>query len=142
MRYLHQGYELSVDCPDREIVEADKAGLKAAFDDLHGRVYGLSAKDEDAEIVTFRLLAEIAVPRLTPPPLESGEPGVEHAVIGHRPLYDLERGAFLEAAVLDRGRLLAGNRIDGPRGDRAARCDHGSGRVATRHRRRVRQYRD
>jgi len=114
MRYLHQGYELSVDCPDREIVEADKAGLKAAFDDLHGRVYGLSAKDEDAEIVTFRLLAEIAVPRLTPPPLESGEPGVEHAVIGRRPLFDLARGEFVEAVVLDRGRLLAGNRIDGP----------------------------
>ena len=114
MRYLHQGYELSVDCPDREIVEADKAGLKAAFDDLHGRVYGLSAKDEDAEIVTFRLLAEIAVPRLTPPPLESGDSNVEHAVIGRRPLFDLARGEFVEAVVLDRGRLLAGNRIDGP----------------------------
>ena len=114
MRYLHQGYELSVDCPNREIVETDKAELKAAFDDLHGRVYGLSAKDEDAEIVTFRLLAEIAVPRLQPPPVESGDPGVEHAVIGRRPLFDLERGEFLEAVVLDRGRLLAGNRIDGP----------------------------
>ncbi len=114
MRYLHQGYELSVDCPDREIVEADKAGLKAAFDELHGKVYGLSARDEDAEIVTFRLLAEIAVPRLTPPPLETGDTGVEHAVIGRRPLFDLERGEFLEAVVLERGRLLAGNRIDGP----------------------------
>ena len=114
MRYLHQGYELSVDCPNREIVETDKAELKAAFDDLHGRVYGLSAKDEDAEIVTFRLLAEIAVPRLQPPPVESGDPGVEHAVIGRRPLFDLERGEFLEAVVLDRGRLLAGNRIEGP----------------------------
>ncbi|MDE0213488.1 MAG: hydantoinase/oxoprolinase family protein, partial [Deltaproteobacteria bacterium] len=114
MRYLHQGYELSVDCPDREIMEADKAGLKAAFDELHGKVYGLSAKDEDAEIVTFRLLAEIAVPRLTPPSLETGDPGVEHAIIGRRPLFDLKREEFVEAVVLDRGRLLAGNRIDGP----------------------------
>ena len=114
MRYLHQGYELSVDCPDREIVDADKAELKARFDERHGTVYGVTAKDEDAEIVTFRLLAEIAVPRLTPPPIESGDRSVEHAIIGRRPLFDLKRGEFLEAVVLDRGRLLAGNRIDGP----------------------------
>ena len=114
MRYLHQGYELSVDCPDREIVDADKAELKARFDERHGAVYGVTAKDEDAEIVTFRLLAEIAVPRLTPPPIESGDRSVEHAIIGRRPLFDLKRGEFLEAVVLDRGRLLAGNRIDGP----------------------------
>lgn len=114
MRYLHQGYDLSIDCPDREMVEADKAELKARFDQRHGEVYGVSAEDEDAEIVTFRLLAEIAVPRLTSPPVEAGGRNAENAVIGRRPLFDLKRGEFLEAAVLDRGRLLGGNRIQGP----------------------------
>ncbi len=38
--------------------------IKRAFDALHGQVYGQSAPGEDAEIVTFRVQAEIAVPRL------------------------------------------------------------------------------
>ena len=114
MRYLHQGYELSVDCPDGDIAAADKVALKARFDERHGAVYGVSAEDEDAEIVTFRLLAEIEVPRLSPPPLEEGDGDIGRAAVGRRPLFDLDSGGFLDALVLERGRLRAGDGIDGP----------------------------
>ena len=114
MRYLHQGYELSIDCPDGEIAEEDKVSLKARFDERHGAVYGVSAEDESAEIVTFRLLAEIAVPQLAPPPLEAGDGDIERAVLGRRPLFNLASGGFLDALVLERSQLRAGDRIEGP----------------------------
>ena len=62
LRYPHQGYTLAVECPDG----LDRAAIKASFDALHGRVYGQSAPREDAEIVTFRVQAEIEVPRFLP----------------------------------------------------------------------------
>jgi len=114
MRYLHQGYELAIDCPETDVTEADKAALKTQFDALHKTVYGMSAEGEDAEIVTFRLLAEITVPRLTVPALEAGDGDIGRARTEIRPLYDLGASAFHEAFVYDRARLLAGDRIDGP----------------------------
>ena len=62
MRYPQQGYQLAVDCPF-PFGDADKAPLKRAFDALHRQTYGQAAEAEDAEIVTFRLQAEIEVPR-------------------------------------------------------------------------------
>jgi N-methylhydantoinase A len=114
MRYLHQGYELAIDCPETGVTDADKASLKTRFDTRHKAVYGMSAEDEDAEIVTFRLLAEITVPSLTVPKLDMGDGDIERAKTETRPLYDLGSGGFNEAAIYDRAKLLAGDHIDGP----------------------------
>ncbi len=114
MRYLHQGYQLAVDCPEGALTEDRKPALKRAFDAAHRRVYGSSAPDEDAEIVTFRMIAEIAAPRLALPPLAEGDGDAGRARKGERPLYDLDRKAFAAAPVYDRGRLLAGDGVDGP----------------------------
>ena len=114
MRYLHQGYELAIDCPETGMTAADKESLKAQFDARHKTVYGMSADDEDAEIVTFRLLAEITVPRLSIPKLASGDGDIDRARTETRPLYDLGASAFHQASVYDRAKLLAGDRINGP----------------------------
>ena len=113
LRYPHQGYTLPVACP-AEIVEANKAGLKQAFDDLHGQVYGQSAPKEDAEIVTFRLQAEIDVPRLDLPKLARGDCRAERASKGERELFDIDADRFVRAKVYDRQKLMAGDRIAGP----------------------------
>ena len=114
MRYLHQGYELAIDCPETGMTEADKKSLKTQFDERHRMVYGANAEGEDAEIVTFRLLAEITVPSLTVPPLATGDGDVDRARTEIRPLYDLGTGAFRDAPIYDRAKLLAGDCIDGP----------------------------
>jgi len=114
MRYKHQGYQLTVDCPKAAVTEGDKATLKAAFDATHQRVYGASAPDEDAEVVTFRVLAEIAVPQLEIRELSGFGEKSAKAVVGERMLYDLDRGDFLTATVYDRAKLSAGNRVTGP----------------------------
>jgi N-methylhydantoinase A len=113
LRYPHQGYTLPVACP-AEIAEADKASLKQAFDDLHGQVYGQSAPKEDAEIVTFRLQAEIDVPRLDLPKLARGDGRAERASKGERELFDIDADRFVRAKVYDRQKLMAGDRVAGP----------------------------
>jgi N-methylhydantoinase A len=113
LRYPHQGYTLPVAVPD-EIAGADAGRIKSAFDHLHQQVYGQSAPKEDAEIVTFRVQSEIQVPRLRLPPIGSGAGDVAAAVKGTRPLFDIERNAFVDARVYDRAKLGAGRKISGP----------------------------
>jgi N-methylhydantoinase A len=112
LRYLHQGYHLTVDGPDGEVTEAHKRPIKSAFDDLHRRTYGASAPEEDAELVTLRLVAEVPVPHLRLPRIAPGH--VADARIGRRPLYDLALAEFADADVYDRARLGAKDRIAGP----------------------------
>jgi N-methylhydantoinase A len=113
LRYPHQGYTLPVACPP-DIADDDKARLKQAFDDLHDQVYGQSAPKEDAEIVTFRLQAEIDVPRLELPRLPQGDGRVERALKGERALFDIDGSRFVPAKIYDRAGLMAGDRIAGP----------------------------
>jgi N-methylhydantoinase A len=113
LRYPHQGYTLPVACP-ADITDEDKAGLKQAFDDVHFQVYGQSAPREDAEIVTFRLQAEIEVPRLELPKLAPGDGRAERALTGERSLFDIKANRFVPAKVYDRQALMAGDRIAGP----------------------------
>jgi len=104
---------LPVACP-ADITDADKARLKQAFDEVHLQVYGQSAPREDAEIVTFRLQAEIEVPRLELPALAHGDGRAERASKGERPLFDIEENRFVRASVYDRQALMAGDTIAGP----------------------------
>jgi N-methylhydantoinase A len=113
LRYPHQGYTLPVPCAP-QIGDADKQTLKQEFDALHRQVYGSSAPNEDAEIVTFRLQAEIAVPQLALPVLAAGDGNAERALKGQRDLYDIDRNVFVRAKIYDRARLLAHDRVMGP----------------------------
>ncbi|HKA80587.1 MAG TPA: hydantoinase/oxoprolinase family protein [Xanthobacteraceae bacterium] len=112
LRYLHQGYHLTVDGPDGKITQTHKQPIKAAFDDLHRRTYGASAPEEDAELVTLRVVSEVPIPHLRLPRIAAGR--VANARIGERPLYDLTSAEFASAYVYDRARLDADDRIAGP----------------------------
>src|SRR5215472_7438818 len=112
LRYPHQGYHLTEDGPDGKITQTHKQPIKAAFDDLHRRTYGASAPEEDAELVTLRLVSEVPIPHLRLPRIAAGR--VANARIGERPLYDLTSAEFASAYVYDRARLDADDRIAGP----------------------------
>ena len=113
MRYQHQGYQLPVACPVDKLGEADKPTLKTRFDDAHHRIYGASAPDEDAEVITFRVIAEIVVPRLKLPHIIQGG-DASKAQIATRPLYDLATATFGDAVIYDRAKLTAGDIFEGP----------------------------
>ena len=111
LRYLHQGYQITVPCAAGDFGEADKPGLKRAFDDLHRRIYGQSAENEDAEIVSFRLLSEVEVPRLELKPITAAGGA---AVAGERELTEPESRQRMRARLYERTRLAPGDRIEGP----------------------------
>ena len=87
--------------------DADRRG----WTDAHGWEY---ADAPAPEIVTFRVIVEIEVPRLEPPRIEAGDGDAGRARTGERALWDPAAGAFARAGVFDRARLLAGDRIEGP----------------------------
>lgn len=113
LRYPHQGYSLCVPCA-ASFDEATRGAVKQAFDALHQSVYGQSAPMEDAEIVTFRLQSEIAVPRLTLPQLPRGDGRAERAITGARDLFDIIQQKFERVDVWDRAKLRAGDVFYGP----------------------------
>jgi N-methylhydantoinase A len=113
MRYPQQGYQLAVDCPT-PFTEADKGRLRHAFDAIHRQTYGQAGEAEDAEIVTFRLQAEIAVPRYAIAAAAAGDGDPARARKGERALFDLAGGAFVTATLYDRDRLRPGDEIAGP----------------------------
>jgi N-methylhydantoinase A len=113
LRYPHQGYSLCVPCPG-PFDENARRSVKHAFDSLHQNVYGQSAPNENAEIVTFRLQSEIVVPRLSLPQLPRSDGNTARAIKGQRELYDIAQQKFERVNVWDRERLCAGDRFDGP----------------------------
>ena len=113
MRYQHQGYQIPVDCSLDALLPADKTALKVAFDEAHQKIYGASATDEDAEVVTFRVIAEIAVPRLALAKIADMK-DLSNARTSSRQLYDFASNSFKDAAVYDRTKLAGGNQFLGP----------------------------
>jgi N-methylhydantoinase A len=120
MRYPQQGYQLAVDCP-YPFADADKAPLKRAFDATHRQTYGQAAETEDAEIVTFRLQAEIAVPRYVIADAPAGDGNPARARKGERKLFCLTREAFVTATLYERDRLRAGDTLRDRRSSTSSR---------------------
>lgn len=114
LRYPHQGYTLSVDCPDGVVTDADKAKIKASFDDLHYRVYGQAAHGEDPELVTLRVTSETSVPMLRNVPIAAGDGDLRAALTGERQLYDVDLRTYGTARIYDRKALRAGDTVEGP----------------------------
>ncbi len=112
VRYVHQGYQLTIDAPGEALTEDDRPRLAAAFNALHRQVYGQAAEGDDVEIVTYRVLAEIAVDRFAFAGLPERPEG--RAQTGSRPMYDVQRRTLVDAALYDRGAFAAGERISGP----------------------------
>ena len=117
LRYIGQSYELTV--PLASDTASTWSTIASAFHDAHRQRYGHADKAVPVELVGFAVTAIglIDAPRL--PTLNSGsqQPRAE-AGIGQRRVF-FERGGannagWLDAEIVDRAALLAGNRIAGP----------------------------
>jgi N-methylhydantoinase A len=111
LRYQHQGFELVVPWPSREVTEVAAAASVAAFHKLHERLYTFAQEDTPVEIVTLRVDARGVFPAPAicelPPagPLEDARIGTQTAFLASGPA---------EAAIYARDRLGCGARIQGP----------------------------
>ena len=114
LRYVRQGYELTIPLPAHRLTSADLAAVLDHFHLEHDRTYGFSAPDEPAEFVNLRLTAigKIAKPRLR----ELGECDADPvaALKGRRPVYFGESGGYADCPIYDRYRLGVGCLVAGP----------------------------
>lgn len=104
MRYQGQSFELMV--PFRE-------DFSEAFHRLHEKTYGYANPDKQVEVVNVRLRSLGQPQHQTLPEIATGKSKPEEeAILGSREVvFD---GAEEKTQIIDRERLLAGNRINGP----------------------------
>jgi N-methylhydantoinase A len=114
LKVVGQTYELTVSLPQAgPVTAAGIAGLVDAFGRLYRERYAFFFEGEPIELVNLRLAAFGANAPINLATFEAHPGDPDAARIGRRPVYFNQAG-YLEADVLDRGRLRPGMIVRGP----------------------------
>jgi N-methylhydantoinase A len=111
MRYMHQGFELSVPWQGEVIDEATLAATLAAFHERHTELYTFAQPDVPVEIVTLRASAAGSLPHPDFPEIGPGRPVGECVVGTTRIAFET---AVADCPVYDREVMGAGAEVRGP----------------------------
>jgi N-methylhydantoinase A len=114
MRYVGQGYELTVPFPDGPVDGRTAAALRAAFDRVYAQRYGYSDAKAALELVTVAVTATGTGPEVRLPEHRPGTRDVTEARKPDRPVYFPETRGYGRCPVYDRRRLPVGARLEGP----------------------------
>lgn len=115
LRYVGQGYELSVPFPTAPASAEALAEAARQFHEQHLRAFGHSAPEKPLEIVNLRLTTIAPLQKLSLTPQEP-VPAAERAVAptARRPVYFEAAGGFVETAIYSRAGMRAGQQVQGP----------------------------
>jgi N-methylhydantoinase A len=105
LRYVGQGYELTVELKDRQALRAD-------FETAYAKRYGFAAPGEQIEATTWRLTVLGPKTPVHLPRFEKRAGAVEP--MARREAYFPECEGFAETPVYDRYALFAGSVLEGP----------------------------
>jgi N-methylhydantoinase A len=108
MRYVGQGFEITVPLPQRS---HDVGALRDAFAAMYVRTHGRMGPDVSLEAISWRVLSRGPEPALRLSTTASGTP--HDALKGERSAYFADRG-FTSTPVYDRYRLGPGAALTGP----------------------------
>ena len=105
VRYVGQSFTLPIRWNPED---ADWTPLRAAFDARHEETFGYADTANDIEVVNVRLVSigEVEKPEVDFMPAGGGDPLIERRQVWF--------GEWIETPVIDRERLVAGWRIEGP----------------------------
>jgi N-methylhydantoinase A len=111
LRYVHQGFELTVAWGGTGVTPEAVAATVDAFHQLHEQLYTFKQEDTPVEIVTLRVSALGQLPRPEIRELPTGG-DINEALAGHQDTdFDGERQ---RTPIYDRARLGAGAKLRGP----------------------------
>ena len=116
VRYAGQGFELRVPVADGVLEEAEKARVRARFNELHRRQRGHSAEAEPIEVVSYRLRAEVQVPQYQPRPTVDppvAQPAAVARAGDRRASFGRNRTPLV-TPIWRREHLVSGNVLHGP----------------------------
>jgi N-methylhydantoinase A len=113
LRYFGQAYEVRVDVPDGPVDQDLLDAVADRFHDEHRALYDYDFRGDDRQQVEWVNLRVTGVGPISKPPVQRVAPGegADVARTGTRPVYF---DAWTDAAVYDRARLGAGDRVPGP----------------------------
>jgi N-methylhydantoinase A len=114
LRYFGQSYELTV--PTFKPLTREKLQQTiVSFHQKHMTIYGYEVRDEPVELVNIKLVAMglVKKPKLKEQRLQGKEP-LKGAMITRRKVFFEQCDDYLETPIYNRGRLKAGNVIEGP----------------------------
>ncbi len=113
-RYRGQGFELRGGMPEGPLTLENRDALLASFHAQHRQDYGHAFEDQDVEIITLRVVATVAMDTLRWPetPASEGRNPDDAELYSRTTIFD--DGEARETPRFDRGRLRAGQFIDGP----------------------------
>ena len=110
LRFHGQGAELSVELPPGPVDAGTEAALARAFAERYSTLYRHVPSDVPLEVISWRLIASSARPSSD----MGGRADPGDAVKGTRPVWWGPADGEIETTVLDRGRLVPGDRHEGP----------------------------
>ena len=114
MRYVGQGYELSVPIPDGLVDRRTAAALRSAFDRVYAHRYGYSDPKAAVELVTVAVTVTGAGPEVRLAEQPPGARDIAESRKASRPVYFPETRGYVACAIYDRARLPVGATIAGP----------------------------
>jgi N-methylhydantoinase A/oxoprolinase/acetone carboxylase beta subunit len=113
VRYVGQGYELTIALASGPITLDHLTRLRVAFDEAYAVRYGYANPQEPVEAVNWKLTGLAPSPGLELPRYPA-RGGLEQALKLRRPAYFPEKGGYVETPVYDRYRLGHGVELAGP----------------------------
>lgn len=112
MRYHGQGHEIEIPLPDRALHEDDIQGLQSAFEAEYSRQFSRAVPGMQIEILNWSL--ELSTrPSAVEQSLQTGV-AQRAEPIGQRAILCDVTGAWRDAEVHDRGKLMPGDTLAGP----------------------------
>ena len=112
MRYVGQGYEITVPLAQAVLLGKNVDELRRAFDAQYQIRFGRSL-NMSVEVVSWRVRV-LAAPVADEVRLEQAAASREAGAVGERDVYFAEAGGFHTTPVLLRNRLAPGAHVDGP----------------------------
>ena len=113
MRYLGQGYEVTVPVEHAVLLGRDVDGLRRAFESVYAERFGRFLPEMQIEVVSWRLRASSAA-MADEVRLEQTAQSGGKSRTGEREVYFAETGGFKMTPVYSRSRLAPGAHVDGP----------------------------
>jgi N-methylhydantoinase A len=113
MRYVGQGYELTVPLPLDIVRGHDTAGLVEAFETEYRTRFDRVLHGMPAQVISWRLRA-LSSPVVKTVELATGAATYSVAPVGTRPAYFAEVGDYTDTPVYRRAHLAPGRTISGP----------------------------
>ena len=112
MRYVLQGYEISVPVNMDDVKAGKLDGLGNTFDSMHEQLYGFKMDDAKQEIVNLRCIGNGAVPTMNfPSATPSANDGSNAIVEDHEVVF---QGKKIPTKIYDRAKMTPGAKFDGP----------------------------